>query len=109
MLFAVASRDGKEINEHFGQAERFLIFEVNGTDVLFDAEKRVDRYCSNEPDHSRRRPVIEAIAGKLKGCRALVCSQIGPSPQMELDRLGIEVFTAEGPIERVLIELAKVL
>ena len=33
MLIAVASRDGKEINQHFGHAERFLIYDVSGTDV----------------------------------------------------------------------------
>ena len=31
MLIAVASKDGKEINQHFGHAERFLIYEVKGT------------------------------------------------------------------------------
>ena len=33
MLIAVASKDGKEINQHFGHAERFLIYEVEETEA----------------------------------------------------------------------------
>jgi predicted Fe-Mo cluster-binding NifX family protein len=109
MIIAVASSDGKEINQHFGQAERFLVYEVSETEVVFKGEERVERYCTDDPDHARRKPLIETVAGKLKDCRAVVCSQIGPSPQMELESLGIEVYTAEGPIDRVLTEIAKVL
>ncbi|HWI40276.1 MAG TPA: NifB/NifX family molybdenum-iron cluster-binding protein, partial [Verrucomicrobiae bacterium] len=44
MLIAVASKDGKEINQHFGHAERFLIYEVGGSDVKLVDEKKVERY-----------------------------------------------------------------
>lgn len=109
MLIAVASRDGKEINEHFGQAHRFLIYEVNGGDVSFVEEKAVERYCSDDPDHGLRKPVLENIAGALDGCRAVLCAQIGPAPQLELERLGIDVYSVTGPINPTLVEMAKVL
>ena len=32
MLIAVASRDGKDINEHFGHADLFYLYEVEGDD-----------------------------------------------------------------------------
>jgi len=109
MLIAVASNDGKEINEHFGMAQRFLIYEVSGDDVVLRGEKAVERYCSDDPDHAMRKPVIEAIAAALKDCRAILCAQIGPAPQMELERLGIDVFSVTGPLPRTLVEMAKVL
>jgi len=109
MLLAVASRDGKEINEHFGQAQRFLIYEVSGEEVALVGEKAVERYCSDDPDHGLRKPVLENIAGALEGCRAVLCAQIGPAPQMELERLGIDVYSVSGPIQRTLVEVAKVL
>ncbi|MRR06464.1 MAG: hypothetical protein EG828_05895 [Deltaproteobacteria bacterium] len=46
MLIAVASRDGKEINEHFGHAELFYIYEVEGDAVTLKEERRVEKYCS---------------------------------------------------------------
>jgi predicted Fe-Mo cluster-binding NifX family protein len=109
MLIAVASKDGKEINQHFGHADRFLIYDVDGEKVTLMEEKVVERYCSDDPDHQLRKHLLSALADSVKGCRAVVCAQIGQAPQMEMERLGVEVFTADGPIERTIVELAKVL
>ena len=109
MLFAVASRDGKEINQHFGHAERFLIFDVEDAEVRLVDEKKVERYCSYDQDHPLRTPLLKAIAESLGGCRAVICAQIGQGPQMEMERLGIETFVADGPIRPTLVELSKML
>ena len=77
MLIAVASTDGKTIDQHFGHADRFLIYEVEeGTARLVD-EKKVERYCSFDQDHPLRRHILQEIATALTGCRAIVCAQIG--------------------------------
>lgn len=107
MLIAVASKDGKLINQHFGHAERFLIYEVEEGDVKLVDEKKVERYCTLDADHPGRRHLLEAIADALSGCRAVIAAQIGPSPQAELERMGVESYTAEGPIKPTLVELAK--
>ena len=39
MLIAVASKDGREINQHFGHAERFLIYDVEDGDARLVDEK----------------------------------------------------------------------
>ncbi len=109
MLIAVASKDGMEINQHFGHAERVLIYEVSGNSVALQAEKPVEKYCSYDQDHPLRKHILEAIAAALAGCRAVVCAQIGQAPQLEMERLGIEVFAAQGPVKQTLLELAKVL
>ena len=90
MLIAVASTDGKEINQHFGHAERFLIYDVDGGEVRLVKEKKVERYCSYDSDHSLRAPILRAIADALSGCGAVVCAQIGQAPQMEMESLGID-------------------
>ncbi len=109
MRIAVASKDGIEINQHFGHAERFLVYEVGGDAVALKEEMIIERYCSYDPDHPLRKHLLDAIADALKGCRAIACSQIGEAPRMEMERLGIEVFAVGGPIEKTLVELAKVL
>jgi predicted Fe-Mo cluster-binding NifX family protein len=109
MRIAVASTDGQEINQHFGHAERFIIYEVSESSVTPAEEKSVEKYCSYDIDHPLRKHILEAIADALKGCRAVVCAQIGQAPQLEMERLGIEVFAAQGPIRQTLLELAKVL
>jgi predicted Fe-Mo cluster-binding NifX family protein len=107
MLFAVASKDGRDINQHFGHAERFLIFEVSGTDVELVGEKAIERYCSYDEEHPLRGRLLRAIAEALDGCAAIVCARIGPAPQEELSRLGFEVYCASGEIRPTLLELAR--
>ncbi len=109
MLIAVASKDGKEINQHFGHAERFLVYDVEGNEVRLVSEKKVERYCSSDADHPLRAHILEAIANALTDCRAVICAQIGQGPQMEMERLGIDAYVAEGPIKATLVELAKIL
>jgi predicted Fe-Mo cluster-binding NifX family protein len=109
MLIAVASKDGRDINQHFGHAERFLIYEVEETEPRLVDEKKVERYCTYDADHPMRAHVLKAIADALAGCRAIVCAQIGQAPQMEMERLGLDTFVADGPIKPTLSELAKIL
>ncbi|WP_279384159.1 NifB/NifX family molybdenum-iron cluster-binding protein [Geotalea toluenoxydans] len=70
MLIAVASKDGKEINQHFGHAERFLIYDVAGNEAKLVDEKQVERYCSMDQDHPMRAHLLSAIAEALMDCRA---------------------------------------
>ncbi len=109
MLIAVATKDGKEIDQHFGHAERFLIYDVDGNAAKLVDEKKVERYCSFDVDHPLRGNLLRKIAEALAGCRALLCAQIGQAPQMEMERLGIDAFVVEGPIRPALLDLAKVL
>ncbi|MBT0665947.1 dinitrogenase iron-molybdenum cofactor biosynthesis protein [Geobacter pelophilus] len=109
MLIAVASKDGRDVNQHFGHAERFLIYDVEGESVKLVDEKKVERYCSYDPDHPLRGHLLRAIADALKGCRAVVCSQIGECPQQEMANLGVDTFVVNGPIKSALTELEKVL
>lgn len=109
MLIAVASKDGREINQHFGHAERFLIYDVGDGDARLVDEKKVERYCSFDPQHPLRGHVLKEIAEALAGCRAVVSAQIGEHPQGELEKLGIEPFVANGPIKATLVELEKIL
>ncbi len=109
MLIAVASKDGRDINQHFGHADRFLIYDVGEGEARLVDEKKVERYCTYDADHPLRTHVLKAIADALAGCRAVVCSQIGQAPQMEMERFGIDAFVADGPIKATLAELAKIL
>jgi predicted Fe-Mo cluster-binding NifX family protein len=109
MLIAVASKDGREINQHFGHAERFLIYDVEAGGARLVDERKVERYCSFDPEHPLRGHVLKSIADALDGCRAIVTAQMGEHPKGELERLGVEPFVICGPIGATLVELAKIL
>ena len=109
MLFAVASKDGKTIDQHFGHVERFLIFEVEEGEVTLREERPVERYCRFDPEHPLRSHTLKETADALAGCRAVVCAMIGEAPKEELHRIGVEVFAVEGEIVPTLKDLAKIL
>ena len=109
MLIAVTTKDGQMINQHFGHAVRFLIYDVDGTAVKLVDEKKVEKYCTYDEAHPLRGHVLRGIAEALQGCRAIVCAQIGPAPQEEMERLGFDVYALEGEITPALTELAKIL
>lgn len=109
MLIAVASKDGIEINQHFGHAERFLIYEVEDEKVRLVEERGVEKYCRFDPEHPLRGHTLKETATALEGCRAVVCSMIGEAPRTELQSLGVEPYVVEGEIAATLLILAKLL
>lgn len=102
MLIAVASKSGLEVDQHFGHAERFLIFDYGSGDPQPVKEVAVDKYCSYDPDHPFRHPQFSAIVGALGGCRAVVTVMIGELPKQELQKVGIVPIIASGPIAEAL-------
>ena len=102
MRIAVASKSGKEVDQHFGHAERFLLYEVEKGRSVQVGAVQVDKYCSYDPEHPTRHNLLARTIASLAGCRAVVSVMIGEAPKSELKKAGIEAVCAEGPIEDAL-------
>lgn len=98
MLIAVASKSGTDIDQHFGHAERFLIYDYGGGSPEPVKEVEVDKYCSYDPDHPFRHPQFTAIVKALDGCKAVVTAMIGELPKQELQKVGITPLVTDGAI-----------
>jgi len=98
MLIAVASKTGSEVDQHFGHAERFLIYDYQSGTPQQVKEVFVEKYCSYDPDHPFRHPQFDAIAKALHGCKAVVTEMIGELPKQELLKVGLTPIVASGPI-----------
>ncbi len=103
MRIAVASKSGTEVDQHFGHAQRFLIYDCRQGDVKQVEEVQVEKYCSFDADHPFRKSQFEAIVQALEGCRAVVTAQIGDYPRLELEKAGLAHIAAVGPIEAALV------
>ncbi|MDO9080002.1 MAG: NifB/NifX family molybdenum-iron cluster-binding protein [Desulfuromonadales bacterium] len=102
MRIAVASKSGSEVDQHFGHAERFLLYDYNrGTPVAL-GEVAVEKYCSYDPEHPFRHRQFDAIVAALAGCRVVVTAMIGEYPLAELEKAGLKHVTASGPIAAAL-------
>jgi len=103
MLVAVASKSGTEVDQHFGHAERFLIYDCAGGKPQLVKEIAVEKYCSYDPNHAFRKPQFQAIVEALAGCRAVVTAMIGDYPRQELEKAGMVHVIGDGPIEQAIL------
>ena len=90
MLMAVATTGGGVINQHFGHAREFLIYEASTTDVRFIGHRKVDLYCAGGDTCGDGESVLSKIIKTLAGCEAVLCSKIGFEPWEQLESAGIQ-------------------
>lgn len=96
---AVASTDGKVINEHFGRAKEFHIFAIENGSFRFVRSKQVNPVC-NGGEHSQND--FDAVADALAGSKAIIVAKIGDGAANYMESRGFEIFEAPYPIELVL-------
>lgn len=89
VLMAVATTGGGVINQHFGHAREFLIYEASANDVRFIGHRKVDLYCSGGDTCGDAETVLQKIIRSLDGCEAVLCSKIGFEPWGQLEEAGI--------------------
>jgi nitrogen fixation protein NifB len=90
VLMAVATAGSGVINQHFGHATEFLIYEASPTDVRFVSHRKVELYCSGDDTCGDAETTLEKIIKTLKGCEAVLCSKIGFEPWGMLEAAGIQ-------------------
>lgn len=96
---AIASTDGKVINEHFGRATKFHIFEINDSSFNFLESRTVER-CCNGGEHEDS--AFENVANILNDCKAIFVAKIGIGASNYMESKGYTVFEAPYFIEDVL-------
>lgn len=118
---AAASSDGVQIDETFGSAKSFIIYEV--TDGMYI--KLEERVCPEEGTDYDRTSAADScktgggcgsgagegcggsggISAKVKlvsDCRCIVCRKIGFRIQKQLERKAVSIFDVSCPVEDAL-------
>ncbi len=87
LLVAVATKGSGLINEHFGHAKEFQIYELSTAGAKFVGHRRVDLYCQGGyGDEDSLVTVIRAI----NDCHAVFVAKIGGCPKADLQKAGID-------------------
>jgi len=89
VLMAVATTGGGVINQHFGHAREFLIYEASAADVRFIGVRKVDLYCAGGDSCGEAETALAKTIRTLSGCEAVLCSKIGFEPWGQLEAAGI--------------------
>lgn len=84
---AIASSDGIVVNQHFGRADTFYIYEIDerGKYVLLEKRNAVPICKGGNHDNSE----LENNMKKLSDCRYILVSRIGKRAEIAARQLGI--------------------
>jgi predicted Fe-Mo cluster-binding NifX family protein len=98
MQIGIVSTDGKNVNDHFGKAERFLIYEAGTAGVTKVTERKISRLSTGDKSHQFDAARFDLVAQALEGCKKVYCTRIGDRPRQELEKRGIMPVIYEGTI-----------
>jgi len=84
--YAVASKEGLAISEHFGHAKQFFVYEIDKNECQLLEKREVRHYClGGHSDKSALSGILETI----KDCEAVFVAKIGDGPTEKLAVRGI--------------------
>lgn len=87
VLVAVATKGSALINEHFGHAKEFQVYELSSGGAKFIGHRRVDLYCQGGYAEEGK---LETIIRAINDCHAVFIAKIGGCPRAELIKAGVE-------------------
>lgn len=89
VLMAVATSGHGLINQHFGHAKEFLVYEASSAGARLVGHRKTDQYCEGDTSCGDGDSVLGKTIKLLAGCEAVICSKIGFEPWGELEKAGI--------------------
>ena len=90
---AVATRGGGRINEHFGHAKEFQVYEASPKGITYIAHRKVEQYCRGGVGEEA---TLEGVIAALEGIDVVLCAKIGECPKNQLMEAGIPATDAYG-------------
>ena len=100
---AAASSDGIVINQHFGRADTFYIYEVAGAGNYRFLETRIVTPVCNGGNHNEEK--LCSNISEFKDCKYILVSRIGMGAANRMEQFGIIPMELPGMIEESLSKL----
>ncbi|MCL4525524.1 MAG: nitrogenase cofactor biosynthesis protein NifB [Gammaproteobacteria bacterium] len=88
ILIAVATKGSGRVNEHFGHATEFQIYEASASGAKFVGHRRVDLYCQG--GFGEEEALETTIIRAINDCTAVFVAKIGGCPKASLEAAGID-------------------
>jgi predicted Fe-Mo cluster-binding NifX family protein len=97
---AIATSDGFAVNEHFGHAKFFRIYDIAADGYSFVDVRDAVAVCQHVLGHDTTR--FDKIIELLSDCDAVLVERIGEGAAAYLIGKGVRVFEVSGSIDAVL-------
>lgn len=94
---AVASSDGIVVNQHFGRADTFFIYEMAGTGNYRFLETRTVTPVCNGGNHNEEK--LCSNISKFMDCKYILVSRIGMGAANAMEQSGVMPMELPGMIE----------
>ena len=98
--FAISSKSGINIDQHFGHADEFYIYSYDSGTVKFLEKRDVNKYCTGIEDCDQHDDKISRIIKSIKDCDAVLVLRIGFDPKEKLETEGIRAIEMYDPIDK---------
>jgi nitrogen fixation protein NifX len=92
---AVTTTDGVRVNQHFGRAREFYIYEISGLRSRFIEVRNFSALCDTL-EHDWK--LLARIGEELEDCAVILTSQIGPPVLRRLEETHFHVLTTDGSV-----------
>lgn len=96
----LASIDGSYVDQHFGAARYWQIYDIGGDRGTFVETRKTKPSCKGHCEGG-----FEGIFEVLEDCDALFVSKIGKSAACAMLQKGKRVFEAAGPVEEIVEQI----
>ena len=97
---AAATSDGITVNEHFGHAKFFRVYDISEEGYSFIETRDAVAACQHSLGHDTTR--FDKIIELLSDCDALLVQKIGEGAAAYLIEKNVRVFEVSGSIDAVL-------
>lgn len=101
MRIAIVSTDGKNVDDHFGKAERFLVYDITAGKQALVEDRPATPLSVGDPEHAFDPDRFGAIADTLSDCERVYVTRIGDVPSDKLKERGIEPVVYTGAIQAI--------
>ena len=109
--FAIASKTGINIDEHFGHASEFYIYSFDEKGVQFIEKREIDKYCTGNEECDGHEDKIKKILNVIDDCDIVLTLRAGLEPVKKMEDKGIKVIqmyaSIKEGIEKVVEELKR--
>jgi nitrogenase molybdenum-iron protein alpha/beta subunit/MoaA/NifB/PqqE/SkfB family radical SAM enzyme len=104
--YAVASKSGILVDQHFGHTSEFYIYESDGAKVKSLEKRLVKNYCTGSEECDDKKPAMDSILAAVSDCSGVIAVRTGDSPTRKLEGLGIAVISTYDRIEDAVLKAA---
>lgn len=103
--FAVASKNGMYIDQHFGHVKEWYIYEYKNDSVSYIEKRKIGQYCEGSDVCEDKEDKITGIIETIADCSGVIAMRIGESPRRQLEK-NIEVVVTYDRIEDAVLKVA---